>query len=273
MGSSIHPTAVVDRSVEIASGVSVGPFCVLRGPSTIGEGSVLMERVSLGPHVTLGRNNRLHPGAVIGHEPQDHSYKGAPTQTVIGDDNEIREYVTIHRGTREGSRTLVGSRTLLMSGAHVAHNCTIGDGAILANNVLLAGHVTVGPGAFLSGGVLVHQFVRIGRLALLRGGSRTSRDVPPFAIMDGTHTLRTINRVGLRRAGFSRESIEAVERFYREWLLSAPLQRRALEALPLDLPELREIRDFVLESRRGICAPSRRGHAHPEESGEEPSDL
>ena len=269
MGNSIHPTAIIDRNVELAADVSVGPFCVLRGPSTIGAGTVLMERVSVGPHVTMGRSNRIHPGAVIGHEPQDHAYKGGPTQTVIGDENEIREYVTIHRGTREGSRTLVGSRTLLMSGAHVAHNCTVGDGAILANNVLLAGHVTVGPGAFLSGGVLVHQFVRIGRLALLRGGSRTSRDVPPFAIMDGTHTLRTINRVGLRRAGFSRETIEEVERFYREWLLSAPLERRALEALSLSLPELAEIRDFVLESKRGICAPSRQRRVLQPEPAEE----
>ena len=269
MGTSVHPTAVVDRTVELGDNVSIGPFCVLRGPSFIGEGSVLMERVSVGPHVTMGRSNRLHPGAVVGHEPQDHGYKGAPTQTVIGDENEIREYVTIHRGTREGSRTLIGSRTLLMSGSHVAHNCTVEDGAILANNVLLAGHVAVGAGAFLSGGVLVHQFVRIGRLALLRGGSRTSRDVPPFAIMDGTHTLRTINRVGLRRAGFSPATIEAVERFYREWLLSAPLQRRALEALSFDLPELTEIRDFVLESRRGICAPSRQRRSSREEPPEE----
>ncbi len=253
----IHPTAIVDRTVEFGAGVSVGPFCVVKGPTTIGEGSVLMERVSVGPLVTMGRANRVHPGAVIGHEPQDHSYHGAPTRTTIGDENEIREYVTIHRGTKEGSTTVIGSRTLLMSGAHVAHNCLVEDRAILANGVLLAGHVVVGEGAFLSGGVLVHQFVRIGRLALLRGGSRTSRDVPPFAIMDGTHTLRTINRVGLRRAGLPRETIEAVERFYKEWLLAGPLDRRALSAYLAPCPEVAEIVSFVLESRRGICAPKR----------------
>lgn len=265
----IHPTAIVDRTVDFGAGVSVGPFCVIKGPTTIGEGSVLMERVSVGPHVTMGRANRVHPGAVIGHEPQDHSYHGAPTQTVIGDENEIREYVTIHRGTKEDSKTVIGSHTLLMSGAHVAHNCLVEDRAILANGVLLAGHVSVGEGAFLSGGVLVHQFVRIGRLALLRGGSRTSRDVPPFAIMDGTHTLRTINRVGLRRAGFTRETIEAVDRFYKEWLLAGPIDRRALSAYPASCPEVGEILSFVLESRRGICAPKRHSGSLREDDGEE----
>jgi UDP-N-acetylglucosamine acyltransferase len=213
-----------------------------------------MERVSLGPHVTLGRMNRIHMGAVIGHEPQDHAFAGGVSGTLIGDRNEIREYVTIHRGTKEGSHTVIGNDTLLMSGSHVAHNCRIGDRAILANAVLLAGHVTIGEGAFLSGGVLVHQFIRIGRLALLRGGSRTSRDVPPFAIMDGTHTLRTINRVGLRRSGFSAVLIHEIAKFYKEVLLSGSLDRKGLERSDgRSIPEIQEIIDFVLASKRGIC--------------------
>jgi len=254
----IHPSSVVGPDVEIGDNVRIGPFCVLRGPSRIGSGTTLMERVSLGPHVTLGTDNRVHMGAVIGHEPQDHSFSGGDSFTVIGDRNEIREYVTIHRGTKEHSQTTIGSDTLLMAGSHVAHNCQVGDRAILANGVLLAGHVTIGAGAFLSGGVLVHQFIRVGRLALLRGGSRTSRDVPPFAIMDGTHTLRTINRVGLRRAGFSRDRIHEIARFYREVLLSGALERNRLhqpEGAPI--PEIQEIIDFVLSSRRGICLGSR----------------
>ena len=170
MKPEIHPSAVVDASVELEEGVRVGPFCVLRGPSRIGAGTLLMERVSIGPYVTMGARNRIHMGAIIGHEPQDHSFSGGVSETVIGDENEIREYVTIHRGTKEHSRTWIGSGTLLMAGSHVAHNCQVGDRAILANGVLLAGHVSVGAGAFLSGGVLAHQFIRIGRLALLRGG-------------------------------------------------------------------------------------------------------
>ncbi len=258
MKPEVHPSAVVESSVALEEGVRVGPFCVLRGPSRIGAGTELMERVSIGPHVTMGVRNRVHMGAIIGHEPQDHSFSGGPSETVIGDGNEIREYVTIHRGTKEHSRTWIGSGTLLMAGSHVAHNCHVGDRAILANGVLLAGHVSVGAGAFLSGGVLVHQFIRIGRLALLRGGSRTSRDVPPFAIMDGTHTLRTINRVGLRRAGFSREEIAGIASFYRRYLLSGTLDREKLASLDRTPAEIGEIIDFVLESRRGVCFPPRR---------------
>jgi len=265
----IHPSAVIESTVELEEGVRVGPFCVLRGPSRIGAGTVLMERVSIGPHVTIGVRNRIHMGAIIGHEPQDHSFSGGVSETVIGDGNEIREYVTIHRGTKEHSRTWIGSGTLLMAGSHVAHNCHVGDRAILANGVLLAGHVSVGAGAFLSGGVLVHQFIRIGRLALLRGGSRTSRDVPPFAIMDGTHTLRTINRVGLRRAGFSREEIAGIAAFYRKYLLSGTLDRERLASLERPSAEIGEIIDFVLESRRGICFPGRPDRNRPVAESEE----
>ncbi len=269
MKPEIHPSAVVDASVELEEGVRVGPFCVLRGPSRIGAGTLLMERVSIGPYVTMGARNRIHMGAIIGHEPQDHSFSGGVSETVIGDENEIREYVTIHRGTKEHSRTWIGSGTLLMAGSHVAHNCQVGDRAILANGVLLAGHVSVGAGAFLSGGVLVHQFIRIGRLALLRGGSRTSRDVPPFAIMDGTHTLRTINRVGLRRAGFSKEEIAKIASFYRRFLLSGTLDRAVLASFDRSSPEIGEIIDFVLESRRGICFPPRRETARQGDGIEE----
>ncbi|MCL4486172.1 MAG: acyl-ACP--UDP-N-acetylglucosamine O-acyltransferase [Nitrospirae bacterium] len=269
MRPEIHPSAVVDSSVELGEDVRVGPFCVLRGPSRIGAGTLLMERVSVGPHVTMGERNRVHMGAIVGHEPQDHSFAGGVSETVIGDENEIREYVTIHRGTKEHSRTWIGNGTLLMAGSHVAHNCQVGDRAILANGVLLAGHVSVGAGAFLSGGVLVHQFIRIGRLALLRGGSRTSRDVPPFAIMDGTHTLRTINRVGLRRAGFSRETIAAIAAFYRDCLLSGTLDRERLASTDRSLSEIGEIVDFVLASRRGICFPGRwPDRSRPESDGE-----
>ncbi len=265
MKAELHPTAIVEPGVELGDGVRVGPFCVLRGPSRIGDGSVLMERVSIGPYVTMGVRNRVHMGAVIGHEPQDHSFKGGISETIVGDDNEIREYVTIHRGTKEHTRTVIGSGTLLMAGCHVAHNCEVGDRAILANGVQLAGYVTVGSGAFLSGGVLVHQFIRIGRLALLRGGSRTSRDVPPFAIMDGTHSLRTINRVGLRRAGFSREMIDAIGRFYREYLLGGVIDRDRVSSVDRKFPEIGEIVDFVLSSRRGICFPPKRSLASAQE--------
>ncbi len=250
----IHPTAIVDPNVELADDVSIGPFCVVRGPSRIGAGTVLMERVSIGPGVEMGEGNRVHMGAIIGHEPQDRAYGGHLTRTRIGNQNEIREYVTIHRATKEGTETVLGDKNLLMALSHVAHNCHIGNQVILANGALLAGHVHVDDQAFLSGAVLVHQFVRVGRLSLMRGGARTSRDVPPFCIIDGTHTVRTLNRVGLRRAGYTPDEIMNLKKTFREIFLSGSLKKPFIESISQRGDTLsRELAQFVLSSHRGVC--------------------
>lgn len=253
----IHDSAIIEPTVELGEGVSVGPYSVIRGPSRIGDGTLIMERVSIGPGVEMGRENRIHMGAIIGHEPQDRAYKGQITKTRIGDKNEIREYVTIHRGTKDDSETVIGNENLLMAQCHVAHNCRIGNLVIMANGALLAGYVTVDDQAFLSGGVLVHQFVRIGRLALLRGGARTSRDVPPFCIIDGTHTVRTLNRIGLRRAGYSAQEIDGLRKAFRDIFKKRSLDRSFLETLTgSDHSIVREMASFILSSKRGICQSS-----------------
>ena len=250
----IHPTAIVEGAVEIAPGVRIGPWCHIKGPVSIGSGTVLMERVTVGPWVIMGRNNTVHMGAVIGHAPQDLSYHGEETWTHIGSQNEIREYVTIHRGSRSGLRTVVGDENLLMGFSHVAHDVEIGNRVILANGALLAGHVHVEDQAFVSGGVLVHQFVRIGRLALLRGGSRTSRDVPPFCIMDGTHTVRSLNRVGLKRAGISAEERARLKMAFRILFGRRKMEKESLLHLESDpSPLVRELVRFIRESKRGVC--------------------
>ncbi len=255
--SDIHATAIIESGVELGEGVSIGPYCVLRAPSRIGDGTEIMERVSIGPGVELGRENRIHMGAVIGHEPQDRAYKGQITKTRIGDRNEIREYVTIHRATKEGTETVLGDENLLMAQSHVAHNCHLGNRIIMANGALLAGHVVIEDQVFLSGAVLVHQFVRIGRLSLLRGGARTSRDVPPFCIVDGTHTVRTLNRIGLRRAGYSAREIDELRKAFREIFRQRSLDRALLGTLTgSDIPIVREIASFILSSKRGICQSS-----------------
>jgi len=252
--AEVHPTAVIDDGVEIFPGVRIGPWCRIKGPASIGPGTILMERVSVGPWVVMGRNNVVHMGAVIGHAPQDLSYNGEETWTHIGSGNEIREYVTIHRGSRSGLRTVVGDHNLLMGLSHVAHDVEIGNRVILANGALLAGHVHVEDQAFVSGGVLVHQFVRIGRLALLRGGSRTSRDVPPFCIMDGTHTVRSLNRVGLKRAGVSPEEMASLKRAFRILFGHRKMDKEALLNLETDsTPLVRELVQFIRGTKRGVC--------------------
>jgi UDP-N-acetylglucosamine acyltransferase len=252
--AEIHPTAIIDDSVEISRGVRIGPWCHVKGPASIGSGTVLMERVSVGPWVIMGRNNIVHMGAVIGHAPQDLSYNGEETWTHIGSQNEIREYVTIHRGSRSGLKTVVGDHNLLMGLSHVAHDVEIGNRVILANGALLAGHVHVEDQAFVSGGVLVHQFVRIGRLALLRGGSRTSRDVPPYCIMDGTHTVRSLNRVGLKRAGVSAEERSRLKMAFRILFGRRKMEEGGLVQLESDTsPLVRELVRFIRDSKRGVC--------------------
>lgn len=259
---AIHPTAVIDPRAELDASVEVGPHVVIEGRVVIGPGT------ALGPHVhvlgptTIGRDNRVASGAVLGGAPQDLSYRGAPTELRIGDRNQIREHVEINRATKLEQPTTIGDDTFLMGHSHIGHDCQVGNGVILANGAMLGGHVQVDDRAFISGNCVVHQFVRVGRLTMLRGLSRTSRDVPPFAIMDWTHTVRGINRVGLRRAGFDREAIRAVQRAFTTLFGSRRNLRQALaevEAGPRSA-EVDELVAFIRASTRGVCfGPSGQG--------------
>jgi UDP-N-acetylglucosamine acyltransferase len=257
----VHSSVVIKGDVELAEGVEIGPFCLLDGRIRLGVGSRLIGHVTILGDTEIGARNVLHPNVVIGDEPQDIAYTGTPRAVRIGDDNIFRESATVHRGSEHGEVTVIGDGNFFMQNSHVAHDCRVGNGAIIAGGALLAGWVEVGDGAIVSGNCVVHQYVRLGRYSMMRGLSRTSRDVPPFCLMDGTHTLRAINNVGLRRAGFSPPSILALRKAYA-MLFGRPRNLKlALNELEQTGPltsEVAELVEFIRRSKRGIASPPRR---------------
>ena len=255
---NIHPTAIVEDGARIADDVTVGPFCYVQNDSCIGTGSVLKSHVSVYAHSSIGANTSIHAGAVIGDLPQDLEFDPENISTVtVGDDCVIREGVTIHRGTKHNTGTVIGNGCFLMGNSHVAHNCTLGDKVIFANSVLLGGYVTIGDGAFLSGNAMVHQFCRVGRLAMMSGLCAISKDLPPFFITHGVtgNAVSGINTVGLRRAGFSPQTRSAIKNVFRRIYLGKKNLGDTLAELELEdlLPEAREVVDFIKTSERGIC--------------------
>jgi UDP-N-acetylglucosamine acyltransferase len=264
---AIHPTAVVDPRAEIDATADVGPYVVIDGPVQIGPRTRVMAHAFLTGDTAIGADNVVHPGAIIGHEPQDLAYRGVPTGLRIGDRNMIREHAEIHRATQEGTVTVVGSENYLMSHAHIAHNCRVGDRTVICSGALVAGHVEVADQAFVSGNCVVHQHVRIGRLAILRGLSRTSRDVPPFAIMDGTHTVGGLNRVGLRRAGFDGARIRALQDAFRALFRTRLNLREALDRVEAEVlsDDVAELVAFIRASKRGVAMGPRGSGAADED--------
>ena len=211
--TQIHPTAIIDASVTLAEDVEVGPYCVIGPGVTIGSGCVLRDHVTIVRDTDIGCHNTFHTACVVGGDPQDRKYAGEKSTCTIGDRNEIREHVTIHRGTANGGGcTTIGSECLLMVGCHIAHDCHLMNHVTLANQVMLAGHITIEDGASVAGGAGVHHFVTIGRLAFVGGLTRAIRDVPPFTICEGHPSdIRAINVIGMSRAGVSQEEIDAVK--------------------------------------------------------------
>jgi UDP-N-acetylglucosamine acyltransferase len=259
----IHPTAVVDSRAEIDLTADIGPYVVIDGPVRVGPRTQIMAHAFLTGDTELGADNVVHPGAIIGHEPQDLAYRGVPTGLRIADRNVIREHAEIHRATQAGTLTVVGSDNYLMSHAHIAHNCRVGDRTVICSGALVAGHAVVEDLAFVSGNCVVHQYVRIGRLAILRGLSRTSRDVPPFSIMDGTHTVRGVNRVGLRRAGFDTPRIRALVTAFRLLFRSRRNLREAMLRVEAEVrsPDIDELLAFIRSAKRGVAMGPRAGGA------------
>lgn len=253
---TIHPTAIVSSAATLGDNVSVGAFASIESGVTIGEGTIVRERAHICSGTVLGRNCRIHMNAVIGHAPQDFSYKGGPIRTTLGDCVTVRENATIH-GSANPDGTCVGDNCFLMVGSHVAHDCKLGKGVLLANGALLAGHVQIDDGAFVSGNVVIHQFVRVGRLAMLSGGSRFGMDVPPYLIGDGANSVTLLNSVGLRRSTAlnevdRREVKAAYKILYRSGLtLSQALER--LEAEFSSAAVKHWIEFFRTPSKRGFC--------------------
>ena len=184
--AKIHPTAIVDPNAKLGADVEIGPFSIIGPHVTIGEKTIVQSHVVIEGEVAIGRGNFIGHGAIIGAPPQDVSFSPErKTKVEIGDDNIIREYCTIHRGSPDGSATKIGDKNFLMAGAHIGHNCVIGNNVVIANNCLLAGYVRVDDGAFLGGGSTFHQFMHIGRLVMVQGSSAFGKDLPPFVDRGG----------------------------------------------------------------------------------------
>jgi len=263
----IDARAIVSPDAAVADGVEIGPFAIVEAGVAIGPRTRIAAYAYLCSGTTLGADNHVHMGAVLGHEPQDLAYDGAPTRLVVGDRNVFREGCQVHRGTSPGSATVIGSGCYLMTNGHVAHNCVLGDGVIVATGAALGGHVQVGAGAFVSGNALVHQHTRVGRLAMLQGGCAVSRDVPPFLIAARpTNCVAGVNVVGLKRAGFDRARIAALRRAYRVLFgrrSNLALARDRLLALESNAggptSDVQELLDFIAEAKRGVCFGARDG--------------
>ena len=252
----IHPTAVIDRAAEIAEDAVVGPYCVIGPGVTIGAGCWLQHHITVSGPTKMGVGNKFFGFGSIGLPTQDLKYAGEPTYLEIGDNNSFREFVTIHRGTARGSVTRIGNNGNFLSYVHIAHDCEVGDHVIFSNNGTLAGHVEVGDYAVIGGLTAVHQFCRIGRHALTGGCSKIVQDVPPFMVADGNPAkVRSYNKVGLERNGFSEKSVRNLKGAYRLIYRSKLNVQQAVEQIRADLeetPEIEELVKFVLSSPRGI---------------------
>jgi len=255
--AKIHPTAIVDSHAKIGQHVEIGPFSIIGSRVTIGEKTIVQSHVVMEGEVAIGRGNSIGHGATIGAPPQDVSFSPErKTKVEIGDDNIIREYCTIHRGSPDGSATKIGNKNFLMSGAHVGHNCVIGNNVLIANNCLLAGHVRVDDGAFLGGGSTFHQFMHIGRLVMVQGSSAFGKDLPPFVIAAERNSVFGLNMIGMRRAGFSEKDRDEIKAAFKLVYLNGLNTSQALEkaaTLTFGVPA-REFLEFVASSKkRGIC--------------------
>jgi UDP-N-acetylglucosamine acyltransferase len=264
----IHPAAVIDPKAEIHETASIGAYAVIGPDVVIGADTVVDAHAVISGPTVIGRRNRIGSFSSVGSPPQDMHYKGEPTELLIGDDNLIREYVSIHRGTVSGrSKTVIGNSCLLMSYCHVAHDCVLHDHIIMSNVATLAGHVEVGSYANLGGLVAVHQFCRIGSYTYIGGMSGISMDVPPYVILAGTRNqmrITGVNKIGLRRNGVSREAVEAIERAFKIIFRAAPdmvLQDALAKAEQelADSPEVMSLIEFFRTSRRGVVKRTEEG--------------
>jgi len=252
---NVHPTAVVSPKAQIAADVDIGPYSTVEADVAIGRGCKFYAGSHICSGTTLGPNCIVHIGACLGGEPQDLAYKGARSYLKIGSNNVFREYATVHRGTEEGSSTLIGDNNYFMCLSHVAHNCKIGNKVILCNNALLAGYVEVGDRAFISAACLIHQFVRIGTLAMIGGGVRLNKDFPPYMSTSADNIVESYNILGLRRAGTDVKAREAIKQAHRILYREELSTSNALEKLGYSAvsKEIQHLINFIKSSKRGVC--------------------
>ncbi len=255
MANTISPLAFVHPDAKMGDGNVIGPFCYIEADVVIGDNNVMQNSVTLNRGTRMGSCNEIMPGASISTKPQDLKFKGEITTCQIGDNNSIRENVTISRGTASKGTTIVGSNNLLMENMHVAHDCVIGNNCIIGNSAKFAGEVVVDDYATISGEVLVHQFVHIGGYVMVQGGSRTSQDIPPY-IIAGKEPIRFagLNIIGLRRRGFSNDTIVKIREAYNT-IYSKGILKEGIEEVKngFDLtPEIKYVIDFIENAQRGI---------------------
>ena len=254
--NQISPLAFVHPEAQLGDNNIIGPFCYIDRDVVIGDNNVFQNSVTINQGARIGNGNEIFPGASISTKPQDLKFQGEITTCQIGDNNSIRENVTISRGTASKGTTIVGSNNLLMENMHIAHDCVVGNHCIIGNSTKFAGEVTVDDYAIISAVVLCHQFCHIGSYVMIQGGSRFSQDIPPF-IIAGKEPIRYagINLIGLRRRGFSAETIQNIHEAYRIIYQGASTRADALQQIKEVLPQTPEIQyiiDFIEKSQRGI---------------------
>ncbi len=255
--ANIHPTALVDKAAELAPGVSVGPYSIIQGQVVIGPDTEIGPHVVIKECTTIGARCRIFQFSSLGEIPQDLKFKGEESQLIIGDDNIIREFATMHRGTAGGGGvTRVGNGNLFMAYTHVAHDCIVGNHVIMSNAATLGGHIVVEDKAILGGLTAVHQFSRIGCHAFVGGASAVARDVPPYAMAFGNRAkLMGLNLVGLKRAGFSDATLQALKQAYETLFLSSLNMKEATQKVRQDLvhiPEVQHLLEFIESTERGL---------------------
>jgi UDP-N-acetylglucosamine acyltransferase len=256
--SNIHPTAVVDPSARVAASNRIGPYCVVGAGVEMGDDNELIAHVVIHGPTRIGKGNRFFPFASLGLEPQDLKFKGEPTRLEIGDRNQVRESVTIHRGTPGGGGlTSLGNDCLLMAYAHIAHDCHVGNGVIMANNATLAGHVIVEDFATVGAFSPVHQFCRVGAYSYIGGGTVVTQDVLPFSKTVATREAKAYgaNAIGLQRKGFSKERVEAIQKAFKALLYSKLNTTQAVEKIQGDgevTEDVAQMVRFIQESKRGV---------------------
>ncbi|MCB1225488.1 MAG: acyl-ACP--UDP-N-acetylglucosamine O-acyltransferase [Verrucomicrobiales bacterium] len=260
MPASVHPTALVDPSAELAEEVEVGPYCIVGAGVQIGRGTRLQHHVTILGPTRVGEDNVFFAYCSIGQQTQDLKYQGEPTYLEIGDRNSFREFCTVNRATMPGDKTVVGSDNHFLSYSHIGHDCVVGNHVIFSNNGTLGGHVEMGDHAIISGLSAVHQFCRIGERSMIGGCSKVVQDVPPFCIVDGNPAVtRGLNLVGLQRAGFSEDAIRALRRAFRLLFRQGLNAAQALAEIRKGLltPEVERLVEFAETTQRGLT-PGRR---------------
>ncbi len=257
----IHPTAIIYPGAEVAEGVEIGPYSVIGANVKIGKGTKIGANSVIDGWTTIGENNKISQLVSIGAPPQDIKYKGEATTLEIGDNNIIREFVTLHLGSPSGTgKTVVGSNNMFMSYSHIAHDCRVGSNVIMANSATLAGHVTVENNVIFGGLCAIHQFTRIGEFAMIGGGTMVGQDILPYTIATSEERraakLRGLNLIGLKRSGFSEELIRDIKNMYKTVVLSGlklPDAIVRIRNLVKQSPQRDHFLEFIEGSKRGIC--------------------